>query len=553
MNKTAKSFGIVTGFSIATRLVSFIFKMWMSRALGAEVVGLYQIALSVLLMLFTITAGAPTVLSRKIAESSGNLKRQNSLLTASVIMGLGISAAICALFYGLGTRISPLFSNPDCLPIFFIMLPTILTSTLYASLRSWFWGRKKFLAFSSTELIDEIVKIALSIAFTGGLISRLNGAQNIALAMTISDLACVLILLVLFFATGGRLTKPSGFKELTLKTIPLSATRIITSLGASLTALILPKMLVKAGLTLAEATAQYGRVAGMALPLIMAPVTFIGALSVVLVPDVAELRAKGNMDAVRSKMSTSLLFSVIIASLFFAIYLPLGQSLGQLLFKDSEAGKFVSYCSLMLFPIATAQSTTPMLNSLGKERMTLLGTVVGAIAMIPCILFMPKYIGIYAMALSTGLCFLLIAIINLIVLKKEVGSFANHKKNLPLILLSIPLAVTGLFGAKLLCRYADYITAIVVVGGYILFFFFLIISAFNVVDVTACIKMLAPQKASKTAVKSASKRHKKHTKAMQNRHKKSTNPQGKSNESGTKRVQNHTKKRCGNETVEVRI
>ena len=256
MNKTAKSFGIVTGFSIATRLVSFIFKLWMSRALGAEVVGLYQIALSVLLMLFTITAGAPTVLSRKIAESSGNLKKQNSLLTASVIMGLGISAAICALFYGLGTRISPLFSNPDCLPIFFIMLPTILTSTLYASLRSWFWGRKKFLAFSSTELIDEIVKIALSIAFTGGLISRLNGAQNIALAMTISDLACVLILLVLFFATGGRITKPSGFKELTLKTIPLSATRIITSLGASLTALILPKMLVKAGLTLAEATAQ---------------------------------------------------------------------------------------------------------------------------------------------------------------------------------------------------------------------------------------------------------------------------------------------------------
>ena len=86
MNKTAKSFGIVTGFSIVTRLASFIFKMWMSRALGAEVVGLYQIALSVLLMLFTITAGAPTVLSRKIAEANGNIKKQNSLATASMII-----------------------------------------------------------------------------------------------------------------------------------------------------------------------------------------------------------------------------------------------------------------------------------------------------------------------------------------------------------------------------------------------------------------------------------------------------------------------------------
>ena len=48
MKNTAHSFLVVTGFSIATRLASFIFKMWMSRSLGAEIVGVYQIALSVL-------------------------------------------------------------------------------------------------------------------------------------------------------------------------------------------------------------------------------------------------------------------------------------------------------------------------------------------------------------------------------------------------------------------------------------------------------------------------------------------------------------------------
>ena len=39
MKNTAHSFLVVTGFSIATRLASFIFKMWMSRSLGAEIVG----------------------------------------------------------------------------------------------------------------------------------------------------------------------------------------------------------------------------------------------------------------------------------------------------------------------------------------------------------------------------------------------------------------------------------------------------------------------------------------------------------------------------------
>lgn len=200
---------------------------------------------------------------------------------------------------------------------FFIMLPTLITSTLYASFRSWFWGRKKFVAFSSTELIDEIVKIILSIVFAGGFVGSLSGATGIALALTVSDAFCVLVLAIIFFATGGRFKKPQGFKELTRGTIPLSATRIITSLGASLTAFVIPQMLVKSGLTIAQATAEYGRVAGMALPLIMAPVTFIGALAIVLIPDVASLRSQGDTGALRTKLSTCVTFGTVVACFSF--------------------------------------------------------------------------------------------------------------------------------------------------------------------------------------------------------------------------------------------
>lgn len=500
MKNTARSFLVVTGFSIATRLASFIFKMWMSRSLGAEIVGLYQIALSVLLMLFTITAGAPTVLSRKVAEAgvNGDIKKQNALLSASAVMGLGVSAIICAVLYALGDRLSFLFSNPQCLPLFFIMLPTLLTSTLYASLRSWFWGRKNFIAFSSTELVDEIVKIVLSIVFAGGFVGTISGARGIALAMTISDAFCVLVLAILFFIAGGRIAKPKGFKQLTLGIVPLSATRIITSLGASLTALVIPQMLVKGGLSVAEATAEYGRVAGMALPLIMAPVTFISALSIVLIPDVASLRSKNDVGALRAKLSSCVTFGVVIASFFFAVYLPLGTSLGKILFGDEKAGNFVSYCSMMLFPIAIAQSTTPMLNSLGKEKNTLLHTFLGALAMLPCIIFMPRYIGVYAMALGSGVCFLVISIANFIVLKKEVGSFANLKKDCTLVSLSIPLAVGSAFLARLLRIYANHFTAIVVVGIYVVFLFFVTANAFDVIDLVGCVKMLLPSKAIKT-------------------------------------------------------
>lgn len=492
MNSTAKSFSIVTGFSIATRALSFIFKMWMSRALGAEIVGLYQMALSVIMMLLTITSGAPTVLSRKVAEAQGNTKKQNSLVCASLILGMTVSVAICGILFACKSKLGVLFSNENCLPIFVIMLPTLITSTLYASFRSWFWGRKNFIAFSSTELLDEIVKIVLSILFAGGIVGSITGASGIALAMTLSDALCVLILAIMFFISGGRFAKPSGFVDITLRTIPLSATRIVTSVGASLTALIIPKMLVESGMSVAQATAEYGRVAGMALPLIMAPITFIGALSIVLIPDVAQLRRDGDLQTVRTKLSSAMIFSMLVASVFFVLYLPLGKNLGILLFKDEKAGLFVSYCSLILFPIALAQATTPMLNSLGKERSTFVHTFIGALSMLPCIFLLPKALGVYSMAVASGVCFLIIAILNFTTLKREVGAFLDGKKLSQLMFFSIPLAVLGLLSARLLGAFAGSLTTLIVMAIFLLFFMFVFVSAFDIVDVCGYLKMLRP-------------------------------------------------------------
>ena len=507
MNKTAKSFSIVTGFSIATRLVGFLFKIWMSRTLGAEIVGVYHIAQSVIFMLFTLTAGAPTVLSRKVAEcmAKGDLKRANSLACASTIIGLITALILVGISLAFKNHLGIIFSNADCIPIFLILLPTLVTSTVYATLRSWFWGRKNFVAFSSTELLDEATKFVLSVIFAGGIVSMVKPAQGIALSMTLSDLLCAIVLAVLFFVSGGRVCNPQGFKELLKSMLPLSMTRVLTSVVLSVTALLIPKLLMTTGLDMAEATAEYGRVAGMALPLIMAPVTLISSLAVVFIPDVASLRAKGNIAELKGKLSTLTLFSLLVAALFFALYLPLGEPLGILLFKDAEAGRYVSYCSVILFPVALAQATTPMLNSLGKEKNTLFNTVAGGIVMLPLIL-LTKVIGTYAIALASGTCFLVTAILNSIVLKKEIGGFADTKKCVTLILLTIPLSLIGFFAGNLLRSVIGNSAALAVISVYVVFFMFLIVNAFEIVDVVGFLRLVKPTKISSSKIKKQRKK-----------------------------------------------
>ncbi|MBQ3755440.1 MAG: polysaccharide biosynthesis C-terminal domain-containing protein, partial [Clostridia bacterium] len=238
--------------------------------------------------------------------------------------------------------------------------------------------------------------------------------------------------------------------------------------------------------------AAYGRVAGMALPLILAPITLVASLSIVLIPDVAGLRAQGKTEELKNKLSTVTLFALLVASLFFALYLPLGEQLGIFLFKDAEAGRYVSYCSAILFPVALAQATTPMLNSLGKEKYTLLSTVAGGVVMLPIVFLLTKVIGTYAIALASGTCFLVSAIINVILLRREIGSFADVKKCATLIVLTLPVATIGYFANTLLKSVAGNIVPIFVISVYTLFFMFLLVSAFNIVDIVGFLRILKP-------------------------------------------------------------
>ena len=59
------SVATITFFAIITRLLGFFLRIYLSRAVGAEALGKYQIALSVLSVLLTVIAsGIPLTISK---------------------------------------------------------------------------------------------------------------------------------------------------------------------------------------------------------------------------------------------------------------------------------------------------------------------------------------------------------------------------------------------------------------------------------------------------------------------------------------------------------
>lgn len=499
-NKIFKSVAVVTIFAVMTRVISFLFKIYLSRAYGAETVGLYQICLSVLLLLLSISVGGmPTVLSRKIAEAETfkNFKRQNALTFASILIGLLTSGIIIAICFLMRSHLNLIFSDARAGDLFLIMLPALITSTIYCSIRAFLMGKKKFFAFSVTELLEEILKIIFTVLFATCAVSWISGATAIAVAFLIADCVCALVLVIVFFASGGRIAKPQGFLELTKSSLPLTTLRISTGLVASLTAIVVPLMLTKNGLSSNEATALYGEVSGMALPLITAPTTIIGSLAIVLLPDMAKANVLCDNKDIENKLGYSLIFCTYVCSAAFIAFTSLGMEIGELFFGNKEAGRFVSICASLMFFIGANQTTTPVLNSLGLENKTLRNYIIGLALFIPLILILPKFVGVYSIAIANGAMLLVSCLLNFLTLKRR-GIKLNYKlRNLFMAALTAPCILLSNFLRGILKNYlTDFFVilfcSIVAIGLYTL-----VITVFKVMPINFSFKIRRKDKKTK--------------------------------------------------------
>lgn len=458
MKKSAHKAGAVatvTLFGVFTRLISFLFKVYLSRALGAEALGLYQIALSVFLLFASLaSSGIPLILSRKIAEADA-LGRKNdfSVFTTALVCSLSVASLTTAFLLLFGEKLSFLFSDPLACPVFLVMVPALLSTSIYCVVRGWFWGKKMFAAFSFTETLEECLRILFSLLFLGGVFGAITGARAIAYAFTVSDVIVAVVLLVVFFAKGGSLQKPAPPKTILSPALPVTAMRLSASIFATLLAIILPAELIKTGLTPTEATEAFGRITGMANPLLFVPSTVTGSIAVVLLPDISALAVKRKYDLLNRRLSFGINFSLLICGLFIALYSVLGEKITLFLYGDELSGRYLSFATLSMMPMCLSQMSQSTLNSIGKEKQAFFSYLIGNVAMLVLIAVLPRYLGEYSVAVATAASFTIDASFNCFFLHKTTGWGRSTVRYL-LCGLSFA-AVTALFVASFLPLFAE--------------------------------------------------------------------------------------------------
>ena len=402
--------------------------------------------LSVFALFCTIAAsGVPLIVSRKTAELTAKRRESeiNSVITGATLLSLGVTTVIVVAVFLFREKLEFLFTDERCPRLFLILLPSLISTVIYQLVRGYLMGKKHYIEYSATELLEEVIRIVACFTLLSNALLVLSSETALALAFTITDYLVMAVLLVMYFLKGGRIAKPKGLKETLSSGAPITIMRVAAGFISSFIAISLPAALVRNGLTASEAAAEYGRAVGMAFSLLFAPLSLTSALSVVILPEAAALAAKGNLAELRIRVENSITFIFIFTVFFYSLYLVLGESYGTLLFGDAKAGEFISFSSGMVLPAALSGLINTTLNSLGEEKKVFAAFGLSAVVLVAEIILLPKYLGIYALAVAESSFYLLQFTLGFVLLFKKKACGANvFRPALTTMLIAFPTVLS---------------------------------------------------------------------------------------------------------------
>ena len=281
---------LLTGTGFLCRILGFFYRIFMSRTIGAEGLGIYNMVHPVFGICFAVCAGSiQTALSQHVAS---NQRKGRAVFHAGLIISLSLSVlmalTICKFSSLIATR---LLLEPRCEPYLFIMALSVPFAALHACINGFYYGMQKSRVPAFSQVAEQIIRmgavygivqmfqnqgkeITVSLAVYGHLIGEVASAAFTLFSLFI----CPPTQEALPLEPAGEYTiikkevpsSPSFFQTNALPLItlalPLMGNRLVLNLLGSAEAIWIPNRLTAYGLSSSEAFSIYGVLTGMALP-----------------------------------------------------------------------------------------------------------------------------------------------------------------------------------------------------------------------------------------------------------------------------------------------
>ncbi|MBP3619299.1 MAG: oligosaccharide flippase family protein [Clostridia bacterium] len=470
-------------------MLGFFFRIFLSRTIGAEALGLYQVALSVFMVLLTVvSSGFTLIISRMTAgyRVGSDRKAIGSLVSTCAIIGLVVSVFLCLVIFVFRNLFQNLFTDENCINILIILLPSLVFSAIYSVFRGAMWGNDNYFGLCVSELVEQIVKIVICVLLLASGMSAIQNAMSVAWSFTFSCFVSSVFVVLLYFVYGGKINKPTKiYKSVLKQSAPITAVRVIASFTQPLIALILPAQLVLAGYTSNQAMGLYGIAMGMTFPILFLPSALIGSLATALVPDISMAMVQNDNKHIEGRVKSSLTFAMFVSFLIVPVFVAIGDKFGILLYNEVLSGTLLQMSAWIMIPMGITNITSAILNSVGMEVKSFVNYVVGGVFMFLSIICLTRYIGINALILGMGGSSVISASLNILMLKKKLSIKVGILKNLFLLIgCALPTIAITSFLSSILSNVLPLFFDLAISTFVGVAIYLLLCMVFNVVDIS---------------------------------------------------------------------
>ena len=418
---------LLTAAGFLCRLLGFFYRIFLSRTIGAEGLGIYNMVHPVYGICFALCGGSiQTALSQYIAahESQGRKVFRTGLTISMVLSGI-LAFLICQYPAWIASRI---LMEPRCAPYLPVMGLSLPFASFHACANGYCYGAQRSRVPAFSQVAEQVVRMSLVFLIAGKWAAE-GPEITVRLAVyghLIGEIGAAsfnLLCLGLFPPQGRnmeRAKESSCLMPLMTLALPLMGNRLILNLLAGAEAVWIPNRLQMSGLSDAEAFSVYGILTGMALPFILFPSAITNSIAVLLLPSVAKDQAEGRTESISGSVSMALRYSLYMGILCIGIFVLFGCPLGISVFKEEQAGHCMQILAWLCPFLYLAATMGSILNGLGCTRTTFLQSVAAMLLRLVFVVAGIPLFGIYGYLCGMLISEIFLALAHLWSLKRRI-------------------------------------------------------------------------------------------------------------------------------------
>ncbi len=369
---------VILGFSgICAKGFDFAFRAYYSRSLGAEGMGLLSLGFGIHGVMLTIsTAGLGVAVSKIV---SGYLVKEDygAILRSMRIAIYGVMTLslliILLTFIGAEWMATNILGEPRVATSLCCLAPSILFMGISYCLKGYYYARRKVKIPASSEFLEQAVKGVTITLFLQWLLPKGigYGCTAVFLGISIGEFSSCFYLSAFFVREIRKLCVKTRQTNIAREILRISLPAMLTSFTGSLLRMQEEVWIISAlkrfGLSHSEAVSNLGMLHGMVMPMLVFPLTLMGSVTTLLIPEIS--RADALADRGRLRRMTKKIYSLgVVAGLgVLFVFQIFPAQISELVYHEQNIIPMVRVLSLLCPLMFLDSLSCAILNGKGNQ------------------------------------------------------------------------------------------------------------------------------------------------------------------------------------------